>query len=385
MKKSGKIALIAGIAVLGYLAYRRYKTSVKEIIKPTEESSEENQQEETSGTQSSETSTKEKIVKEEPRLEVNSYMPELEGDYDLVKSLFDEATKNVDFELDAVKTTSNDLEEYENNILYLIQSTHWDKSTKQKVNSLEFHLEIPRDYDEDFFRMKDFIKAGKKLALELHNIIKFVEKAHVGLCGWLVIGLQDEPDGELVQRAIRIPAYVYEDSKYAEESRSGGLEEFVAAINNCETEAGEILVKTLHKWVKDEYPDKNMYQLNPKGAFLTYRISFDIANPSEKPGVNRMGIDHKTGIKCLKYILDEFSVIGGNYNVGNDYYSTNRLPQNPKEHIYDKILFCTPDDYGRWSFLRFYNYDEKGRIISDSYTWYNGYVEDDEESEDSDD
>lgn len=368
MKKGEKTALvIAGLALLSYFGYKRYKKLERE----EKESSNSPIAEEKPETSSEENLSSVKDVED-------SYMPEPAEDGNLVKSLFKEATTSVDFELDEVKVSKEILEDAKYNTVYLMQTKHWDKATKREVESLEIHLQIP-DYSPDFFKMKDFIKAGKNLALELHSQIRFVEKAHVGLCGWLVIGLADEPDGEPTQRVIRIPAYVYEDTEYATDSRSGGLEEFVRAISDRKKGVGEILKKTLHRWVKEEFPDKTMYHLNPIDAFLTYRISFDIANPSEDPGLNHFGIDRKTGLNCLKYILDEFTVTGGNYNVGSDYFRTDRLPQREKELIYEQVVFCAPDDYGKWSFLRFYNYDKNGQVVCDSYNWPDFWEEDDDE------
>lgn len=344
MKKSGKIILgLAGLAALAWLGYKSFKKEQKKIL---EANAEDEQQLRDLGL--------------DPKYVEDQLVPE-EDDHNLVKPLFMAAYGGCDFETSSVEPSECLFNDSDDPIVFIMQSSRKLKKEGETIHNLDIHLEIP-DFNDKFHKMRDFILGGKELAKHLWcDVIKYIEEPYTSLCGFMVLELQETENGPYEQRVFKIPEFLYQNSKFTEGSKSNGLEEFVKGwINEDEETLSEL--EKIPAWLAEIFPDKTFLNIRPNRAFMTYKISFNIAEPSETPGLNKCGIDVKSGIAALKYIVNEFSVVSSKWD-----YKKYRVA--PKIQ-WKKLVFNAPNPSdGRWNFLRYYDKNEEGDVIDDTYEW----------------
>lgn len=340
MKTTEKILLGTGIVLaaggLGYLAYRSYKKEKRIILKET---AKENAELEKLG-----------INPEYAREEI---IEEVDDD-NLVKQLFIAAYGSRDFDSDVlIKALDPDPEDVDKPMIYVSQSDYKGKK------SLDIYLEIPYIPAGSFLTMRDFNLAGKQLAKDLWNELKFVDEPHHCLRGIMILEYSQDPDGERIQRAFRLPEFFHSAKEWTEDSKTSGLEEFVKAVQENKKEAKQQLLENLITGLSEVFPNGGNI-CNPRvvNIFLTYKISFGIMNESKEPGLYNFGVNLKMGIDILKHIVHNFKVLG-----------TDRMGNVKDACIYDRIIFSAPGPDGNWSFLRHYDKDDEGHVYIDEFYW----------------
>lgn len=338
MKTTGKIVLGASIAAaiggLGYLAYRSYKKEKKIILKAQEEED----------AALKEVGINPEYAREEVIEEVD--------DNNLVKQLFIAAYGDPEFDSDVfTKALMPDSEDEGKPLTYIMQSDF--KGRK----SLDIFLEIPHLPSHSVLTMRDFNLSGKQLAKDLWNELKFVDEPHNCLRGIMILEYSQEPGEEKIQRAFKLPEFLHSGKEWTEESKTSGLEEFVRAAQ----EKKKIALKELSKlpeWLNETFPGEEFYDLRLVNIFLTYKISFGIANETKEPGLYNFGLTLKMGLDILKHIVNNYRVNG-----------LDKRGNLRESCVYDRLIFSAPGPKGEWSFLRHYDKDKKGHVYVDEFYW----------------
>lgn len=338
MKTTEKILLGTGIVLavggLGYLAYRSYKKEKKIILK--EKAKED--------AELKELGINPEYIREEIIEEVD--------DDNLVKQLFIASYGSSEFDSDTfTKALDPDPDDEDKPLVYISQSDYKGKK------SLDIYLEIPHLSSNSFLTMRDFNLAGKQLAKDLWNELKFVDEPHHCLRGIMILEYSQDPGGEKIQRAFRLPEFLHSGKEWTEESKTSGLEEFITAAQEDKKEALAKLSE-LPKWLSETFPNEEFYNLRLVNIFLTYKISFGIMSESKEPGLYNFGVNLKMGLDILKHIVHEFKVIG-----------TDRMGNLKDTCIYDRLIFSAPGADGVWSFLRHYDKDGDGHVYIDEFYW----------------
>lgn len=338
MKTTGKIVLGAGIAVavggLGYLAYRSYKKEKKIILKAQAE--------------------EDKALKEvgvNPEYAREEIIEDID-DNNLVKQLFIAAYGSPKFDSDVfTRALDPEPEDEDKPLTYIMQSDFKGKKT------LDIFLEIPHLEEHSVLTMREFNLAGKQLAKDLWNELKFVDEPHNCLRGIMILEYSQEPGEERIQRAFRLPEFLHSGKEWTEESKTSGLEEFIKAAQEEKKEALNKLAE-LPGWLKETFPEEEFHNLRLVNIFLTYKISFGIASDSKEPGLYNFGVNLKMGMDILYHLVNNFQVRG-----------LDRKGNLKEVCVYDRLIFSAPGPNGEWSFLRHYDKDKDGHVYVDEFFW----------------
>lgn len=339
MKTTGKLLVGTGIAAAvgfaAFLIYRRFKKEKKVILKAK---------------------TKEDAELKKLGIDPDYIRDEIIEEVDdnnLVKQLFIACYGSPEFDSDIfTQALDPDPEEMGKPLTYVMQSEFKGKK------SLDLYLEIPYLGKKSFLSMRDFALAGKKLARDLWDDVKFVDEPHCALRGIMILEYAQEPDGEKIQRAFRLPEFLHSSKEWTEESKTGGLEEFITALQEKKKSALSEFEK-IPAWLAENRPiEENFFDLRLVNVFLTYKISFNIADENKEPSVYKFGVDLKMGINILKFITHQFNVLG-----------LDREGKVRESCPYDRLIFCAPGRENEWSFLRHYDKDREGHVYIDEFYW----------------
>lgn len=301
---------IATVAV-GYLLYRRFRKEVKNL----KEEEEKNEKElESLG------------VSKESREKISEEM--LPGDDNLVKALYAGIQFNSDWDIDIINIDSCLKNE---NVI------HVGMERSQTGSSLlTLLVEIPAIKEGNYRSPKigDFVTALSKASEQMYNIAGITNEGVrpiTRLVGYFVVSYKDEENKENKYEFIKIPQELHRS--YAR-GKHDGLVEYISALRSGQ-ESGTLDMET---------SDGREFRGEAIDVQLFFKISFPI-----KGGIITNGIDLGTGLKCLKYIIDEVQV--------------------GEEITYDYIMFHAPDENGKWNLFKYYTINEKRQIIIDEYTY----------------
>lgn len=354
MKKSLKILIGAGIVlVAGSLVVRAFK---KEAKKLEEEKEEKELAKENISKGIEELGLSESKIKEEEKV----------GDEgNLVKAIY----HAIEFgELDGELWDRDyiDIDE----VLKSDYVIHVTQSDTKKGSFLKFVFEIPDTVFDpkrfDYPRINDFInRIGDAAGYMASDIIKFTPKPTYRLVGHYIVSYnitgrydKDSEGGELLeeyQKHIKIPKEDYED--FTEPgSKHDGLFDYVKYLFIHGTENTRLKKKTINFYDPSLKPEEKIENLEVRSVVLAIEVSFPIATEQN----DHLGINVKTALRCLKYLLDDFEITKK---------GSNRVLK------YDKLMFHSKNyeypDLG-FDMTRYYSTvdveDESGKVIGRKIT-----------------
>ncbi len=280
-----------------------------------------------------------------------------EEDRNLVKALYVAVESNPDFDKDVV------------NIDQCLKKDiiHVTEDMDSRGNKfLTFLFEIPNyarqrgNYNE--LRIGNFFRGMSEMTEHVwSNIIRYCPKPQTRMSVFLAYSHKDPffnketiaEDKEYISELVEVPRSVWE--KWETETHDG-LIEFYEACYDRTDKAKEAVDELISKTVSDKYAERVSEltePINPRfeDVRLMYRVSF-----KERSDDYPFGVTLDTGIKTIKWLLDEFRI-------------SKKGKEESAKPLYDNIMFHAPNYGGKFdSLTRYYCTDENThKVIVDCY------------------
>lgn len=307
MRKTFKIfGVLALIASTGYVLYKAYKQEFKKLEK--EEKKEKAELEELG-------ISKEKVEEE--------MVP---GDNNLVKAMYTGIRFSSYWDLDYINTKG--CLNSQNVIHVGISDTPYGKQ------GLAFMFEIPATTEGNYRapRIGDYISSFSAAAKHLwYDVVKVADpedensKPITKLEGYLSVSYKKDGDDEEYLKLVKIPQELY--SMYRTKDHDG-LTEYVEAVRSRRVKFNNLDCKLMDLMDMVDDDGKYIFEAKAKDVLLFFKIVFPIQLKTEN-GVTR-GINLKSGIQSLEYLIDSVEVIGKNGRVTYDHVLFH--PQNEKNN-----------------------------------------------------
>lgn len=331
--RTGKLLFGLAIAGVALLAYKAFKKECKKLRDAEKEETEE----------------LEALGVSQEKLQ-NDMIPE-EDDNNLVKRLFHSVKFNSQWDEDLLDVKGFLENE---NVIHVRQSDTSD--------TLDFLIEIPEvsldDENKRSPKIGEYITSCSAAKIKMWKDIVGEDKCpepYSELEGYFVVAYELEPGGEEQNRIVKIPRRLYQE--YATEKHNG-LTEYIKLVRSgvVKQKLDPRDVFSRYEYEGDE--EVNVYNVRAIHVQTMYRISFHIRR-IDGLGRKTPGIDLPRALKCLRYLVDEFSVTRGMIT-----------------KTYDHIIFHSPGDYEKWNLLWYYTtavIKDKGVreriIVSDNYVY----------------